>query len=87
LLKIMTVAALAAFAIAAPASASEIRIPIAGKTAMQLDAEIQTAAQTVCKADTAGRREYEGCLQESLRGARAQLRQFATNDGQKLAQR
>jgi len=84
----MTLAAVAAFAIAAPASASEIRIPTAGKTAAQLATEIDVAAQTVCHADTGGRRRaYESCLRESLQDARAQLRQIAARDGQKLAQR
>lgn len=84
----MSVAAIAALAIAAPASASEIRIPTAGKTTAQLDVEINAAARTVCKADTHGQKYvYELCLRDSLHHAKAQLREFAAQQGQQLAQR
>jgi hypothetical protein len=88
LIKLITVAALAAFAVAAPASASEIRIPTAGKSIAQLDAEIKVAARTVCERDTAGVvNAYDTCFRASLKVAKQQLQQFAAADGQKLAQR
>jgi hypothetical protein len=89
LIKLVTVAALAAFAVAAPASASEIRISTAGKTIAQLDVEITAAARTVCERDTVAdvRSAYDTCLRVSLSAAKQQLQQFAAANGQKLAQR
>lgn len=83
----MTVAAVAAFAIAAPASASEIRIPVAGKSVAQLDAEIAAAARRVCKADTYDKHAYVACYRVSLQNAKAQLSQMAAAEGQQFAQR
>jgi hypothetical protein len=79
LIKLVTMAALAAFAVSAPANASEIRISTAGKTIAQLDAEITAAARTVCERDTVAdvRSAYDTCLRVSLSAAKQQLQQFA----------
>lgn len=72
------VAALTAFA-AAPASAADlrvasnpvVRIPVAGKTAEVLSAEIQAAAEKVCDQPDAGK---NGCVAVAVRDANRQLR-------------
>ncbi|MCI3135401.1 UrcA family protein [Phenylobacterium aquaticum] len=94
MIKIATIAAvasIAAFAIAAPASASEIRVSVAGKTIAQLDAELTNAARTVCKRDTAGsfsyNSEYASCFKASLADAHAQLQKFAAAEGKQFASR
>ncbi|WP_304168115.1 hypothetical protein [Phenylobacterium aquaticum] len=94
MIKISTIAAvvsIAAFAIAAPASASEIRVSTAGKTVAQLDVELTNAARTVCKRDTAGpfgfNTEYASCFKASLADAHAQLQKFAAAEGKQFASR
>lgn len=89
MIKFAALATVAALAIAAPASASEIRLPIAGKTVAQLDTEIVAAARTVCKRDIAAsviyRSAYKSCLRASVADAKAQLRQLAQAPGMQVA--
>lgn len=92
MIKIATIAAVASIAamvIAAPASASEIRVSVAGKSVAQLDVELSNAARTVCKRDVAGslsyNSEYKSCFKASLADAHAQLQKFAAADGAQFA--
>lgn len=47
----LLILAAAAAALAAPAQASELHVPTAGKTTAQVHADIVTAAQVVCRKD------------------------------------
>lgn len=89
MIKSAALAALAVFAIAAPASASEIRVSVAGKSVAQLNAEIDVAARTVCKRDTAGTAmfatAFRSCYRASLADAKGQLRQYAQAAGMQVA--
>ncbi len=88
--KLVTLAAAAAvLAIAAPASASEIRVSVAGKSAAQLNAEIDAAARTVCKRDASSSvafaTAFKSCYRASLADAKSQLRQYAQASGMQVA--
>lgn len=87
MIKLIALAAVTTLAFAAPASASEIRIPVAGKTVAQLNTEIDAAARTVCKQDNAGLSvsAYDACYKSSLQAAKAQLQQFAAAEGKQYA--
>lgn len=89
MIKLIALAAVTAFAIAAPASASEIRVPVAGKTVAQLDTQVTAAARTVCKNDTAGQviTAYKACYKLSLATAKAEVRQYADAAGKQFAAR
>jgi uncharacterized protein YdbL (DUF1318 family) len=91
LIKAIALAAVAAFAISAPASASEIRVATNGKSVAQLDTEITAAANTVCKRDSAddimAAHARKACYRVSVQAAKVQLQQFAAAEGQKLAAR
>jgi UrcA family protein len=85
----LATAAAAVLAIAAPASASEIRVSVAGKSAAQLNAEIDAAARTVCKREVSGSVVFAGafksCYRASLADAKSQLRQYAQASGMQVA--
>lgn len=91
MIKAIALVAVAAFAISAPANASEIRVATSGKSVAQLDTEIANAARTVCKRDSAAdimaAHARKACYRVSVLAAKVQLQQFAANEGQKLAQR
>jgi hypothetical protein len=53
MLRILTLAAVAAMAVAAPASAESIRVSAAGKSPEQFRAEVSKAAVQVCRAEYA----------------------------------
>ena len=61
---------LAAGLVAAPACAETIRIPIAGKSAEQVQAEVTRAAQRIYDTTTEGatfrRREHDACVAQTL---------------------
>ena len=75
MIRIVTLAAAAALA-AFPAAA-EVRVAVAGKSAAQLDPEINRAARTVCLRDTANEtlvvNAYGRCVKETLKVAQAKL--------------
>lgn len=87
----ITVAALCAIAVAAPAGASEIHVKTTGKTVAQINADVAVAANTVCKRDFSDLRmpaaTFKACYAASLQDAQVQVRQLAQSEGQKLAQR
>jgi hypothetical protein len=91
LIKAIALVAVAAFAMSAPANASEIRVATNGKSVAQLDTEITTAAATVCKADAADDimavHVRKSCYRVAVKAAQLQLQQFAAAEGQKLAAR
>lgn len=82
-------AACAVLALAAPASASEVRVSVAGKSAAQLNAEIDAAVRTVCKREASGSvtltYTYRTCYRASLADAKSQLRQLAQVSGAQVA--
>ena len=59
IMRIVTLAAGAAIGVAAPANALSIRVPTAGKTIEQLQADIHKAARSVCFKETAKYDMYE----------------------------
>ena len=91
MIKAIAIVAVAAFALSAPANASEIRVSTSGKSVAQLDTEIANAARTVCKrdsdADIMAAHARKACYRVSVQAAKVQLQQFAAAEGQKLAQR
>jgi hypothetical protein len=91
LIKAIALVAVAAFAMSAPANASEIRVATNGKSVAQLDTEITHAAATVCKADASddimAAHVRKSCYRVSVKAAKIQLQQFAAAEGQKLAAR
>lgn len=54
MIRIITLAAVAAFAVAAPASAKSVRIAVAGKSTEQVQAEVSKAARALCARETIG---------------------------------
>lgn len=54
MLRLVTLAALAAALAAGPAAAESIRITTAGKSADQVKAEVRKAAVELCRTETAG---------------------------------
>jgi hypothetical protein len=91
LFKTIALTAVAAFAVATSAGASEIRVATAGKSVSQLNSEVAQAAHVVCKRDTAAdplsMQARKACYRVSLQAARQQVEQFAAADGRQLAQR
>lgn len=77
MIRFVTLAAVAAFAVAAPASAAEVRVALAGKSAAQIDAEITKAARTVCLRETAFESliqdAYGRCVRATVKTAQAKL--------------
>jgi hypothetical protein len=59
---------------------ASVRVKVAGRSLEQIDADIDAAAKTVCKA--IGGADYRGCVEKAARTAKAQLRdlQVASND-------
>lgn len=92
MIRILTVAAVAAF-IAAPASAQSVRIATAGKTTEQLHVDITKAAKKVCSQAIVGasfpREMYASCYKHTVADAvaRAGDPALATVAGIKLASR
>lgn len=78
MIRFVTLAAVAAF-VAAPASAHEVRVSLAGKSASQIDAELNQAARTVCMRSTAQetliQNAYGRCVKATLKVAQAKLAQ------------
>ncbi len=85
MIKAIALVAVAAFAISAPASASEIRVATNGKSVAQLDAEIIKAAATVCRTDSAddimAAHARKACYRVAVQTAKVQLQQFAAAEG------
>lgn len=51
---------------------ASVRVKIAGRSIEQIDADIDAAAKTVCKA--IGGADFRGCVDKAARSAKAQLR-------------
>ena len=72
------IAAAVAVLAAAPASATEIRVAVAGKSADQLNAAIAGAARSVCLKETAGETlrlgAYQRCFEATVKAAQGKLR-------------
>jgi hypothetical protein len=80
MIRFVTLAAVAAFAVAAPASAAstaQVRISLTGKSAAQIDAEIAQAARSVCLRETAFESlindAYGRCVRATVKTAQAKL--------------
>ncbi len=76
MIRIATLAAVAAMVAAAPASAQTIRVSTVGKTAEQVHADVTKAARSVCEGATVGttfRREImQTCMKVTISRALAQ---------------
>lgn len=76
MIRIVTLAAVVV-AFAAPASAHQVRVPLAGKSAAQIDADVARAARTVCLRETAGETlrtdAYGRCVSATVKVAQAKL--------------
>ncbi|MDB5457331.1 MAG: hypothetical protein JWP92_2916 [Caulobacter sp.] len=68
---------------------SVIRVAVAGKSELQLSAEINTAAETVCKVSTGTTigASFRSCVTGAVKDANAQLREIAQARPQLLASR
>lgn len=80
MIRFVTLAAVAAFAVAAPAYAApsaQVRVALAGKSAAQIDAEITKAARSVCLRETAFESliqdAYGRCVRATVKTAQAKL--------------
>ncbi|OYW26870.1 MAG: hypothetical protein B7Z44_14300 [Caulobacter sp. 12-67-6] len=66
-----------ALTVAAPVSAAELRVKVAGKSAEQVRAEVVKAASTVCWADLRGEAMagylYPACIRASVNDAYAKI--------------
>lgn len=75
--KFLAAAALV-LAVAAPASAAEVRVAVTGKPAAQVHAEIAGAARSVCLKETAGETlrlgAYTRCFEATVKAAQGKLR-------------
>lgn len=87
MIRIITVAAIAAAVVAGPAAAQSVRVQIAGKSPEQVSADVVKAARSVCHRATTGatfpHEMFDACLKATLKDASAQL----ANPNIKLAQR
>ncbi|MFN3512413.1 MAG: hypothetical protein ACK41C_05180 [Phenylobacterium sp.] len=77
MIRFVTLAAVAAFAFAAPASAAEVRVSLTGKSSAQIEAEIVQAARSVCLRETAFETlvqdAYGRCVRATVKSATAKL--------------
>lgn len=77
MIRIAAFAAALAFT-ASSANATEIRVPVAGKSADQIHADLLSASRTVCYRETSfsplAAGAYGRCVRETLKAAQAQLR-------------
>lgn len=77
IVRTLTLAALAAAVLAAPASAGEIRVSLVGKSADQVQAEIESAARAVCLKATASETfrlmALDACQRATVAAAVAQV--------------
>lgn len=84
MIRTVTFAALAALAVAAPATAAEVRVSLAGKSAAQIDADITKAARAVCLRETAFETliqdAYGRCVKATVKTAQAKLAQVQAAD-------
>lgn len=84
MIRFVTLAAVAAFAVAAPASAAEVRVSLTGKSAAQIDAEITKAARSVCLRETAFESliqdAYGRCVRATVKTAQAKLANVQSAD-------
>jgi len=75
--RILLLGAAAACLIAAPAGAQTLRVPTAGKTPSQLNADIASAARAVCRKAVSGTmtftQEFYACVRATQADALAQL--------------
>ncbi|MDI1365226.1 MAG: hypothetical protein PSX79_10220 [bacterium] len=67
-------------AISRSEAVSVVRVSLKGKSADQIQTEIRSAAQQVCKADNTTRYDYNLCVGVTIRSAKAQMQ--AMNAGQ-----
>lgn len=92
MVRIIALAAVAA-AIAVPASAQEIRVSLASKSADQIEADITAAARSVCLKATASEsfrfQAFNTCVKDTVKVslAKAYGTDVAAVDGSKLLQR
>lgn len=79
MIRILALTAVAAFAVTAPAQAGSIRVPLAGKTQAQVEADVAKAARTVCFRETRNETlvvdAYSRCVKATTK---ASLDTFAT---------
>jgi len=93
MIRILTLAAVAALAIAPAANAQSARVAVPGKSPEQLQADIAKAARSVCRLAVVGatfpQEMYDSCYKAAMRDAITQLNDpaVAAAAGIKLAQR
>lgn len=59
------------------AAVATVRVALAGRSAAQVEADINAAADTVCKATNDSAPDYRACVSGAVRSAKFQLRQLA----------
>lgn len=93
MIRILTLAAATAMLAAVPASAQSMRVPVTGKSAEQLNADIAKAAKKVCSLAVVGtafpHEMYASCYKAAVVDAVTQANDpaLAAAAGIKLAQR
>jgi len=58
---------------------TSVRVPVTGRSLAQINADIEVAAKSVCKA--VGASDFRGCVDKAARSAKAQLREMAVVPG------
>lgn len=92
MIRVSFVSAALVAALATPAAAGDMKVSLVGKTPAQVEAEIYSAARTVCRAETEGALKvltFRSCVRAAYSGAVAQLADpaMASIAQTKLAQR
>lgn len=58
---------------------TSVRVPVTGRSLAQINADIEVAAKSVCKA--VGASDFRGCVDKASRSAKSQLREMAVVPG------
>lgn len=77
MMRMIVLSAAAALALAAPAHAGSIRVPVAGKSTAQIQADVTKAAKSVCfretRSETLALDAYKRCVRSTTATAMDQL--------------
>jgi len=77
MIRLIALSAVAAMAIAAPAQAGSVRVPVAGKSSAQIEADVARAAKSVCfhatRSETLVLDAYARCVKATTKVALDQL--------------
>ena len=77
MIRLIALSAVAVMAIAAPAQAGSIKVPLTGKSSAQIEADVTKAAKSVCfretRSETLALDAYGRCVKATMKTAMNQL--------------